>query len=389
MFDALHPATGPRPVSGQQDEHFSDWLRVQALPLWADRGWSDDTGFTERLDFGGNALDPGFKRLRLVARQSAVYSQARMFGLGDYKEIADKGWRWLLKHGWVPGQGWVARMDAHGQSIDDRFDLYDQAFGLFALACRMEATGDLSLIPMALEAMALIDKRLRCSDQPGWLSQDGSAQRDQNPHMHYLEALLRLRLTAPLAQVDDRIAEICDLALNRFFDGECGAIAEFFAADWRADPHRPRRFEPGHQFEWFTLLSQAEAQGFGPFPLRNQLFTFADTFGFDARVGLFVDGCDQTGQMSDGRFRLWPQCEAIRAMALAKSSAVTDDRLQNLLGKMHKIFIPAHLNGGWCDHIDEQMTPIVDYMPASSLYHLLESWSILTSRRDREGRAIC
>lgn len=34
------------------------------------------------------------------------------------------------------------------------------------------------------------------------------------------------------------------------------------------------------------------------------------------------------------------------------------------------IFAPSHLKGGWIDHVDARGEALVDYIPASSLYHI-------------------
>ena len=41
-----------------------------------------------------------------------------------------------------------------------------------------------------------------------------------------------------------------------------------------------------------------------------------------------------------------------------------------MAGALLDHFLDRPFAGGWVDHIDERRAPLVDYVPASSLYHL-------------------
>ena len=41
-----------------------------------------------------------------------------------------------------------------------------------------------------------------------------------------------------------------------------------------------------------------------------------------------------------------------------------------MVGVLLKNFLGRPIAGGWIDHLSEMRQPLVDYIPASSLYHL-------------------
>lgn len=359
--------------------HFDRWMQHHALPLWAANGTDPTTAFAERLTFDGRATEPGFRRFRVLARQSAVFSRAARMDPERYEKVSNQGWSTLIDRAWIPGWGWAAQLDDHGSVRDTTLDFYDQAFGLFATACRFEATGEPSLLDHAHECLKLIDIHLRGDGMPGWFSTRGSDLRDQNPHMHYLEALLHLHNLFPTQELAMRIDEILRLFEDRLLCNRVVSVLEHFSADWMPDPARPRQIEPGHQFEWYWLLHHAARQGFRVSDKAMHLFDAAHAIGFDPAIGLYVDRCDANGRPIEPRFRLWPQCEAIKACAVhrCRNAPQLQDHLAQLLTTTTRRFLEPVRPGLWIDRIDDTGAPLVDHVPASSLYHLFETWLAL------------
>ena len=59
------------------------WLREAAWPAWLANGIDRDRGgFFEALDLHGKTCTADFRRLRVVARQIYVFSEAHRAGLG-------------------------------------------------------------------------------------------------------------------------------------------------------------------------------------------------------------------------------------------------------------------------------------------------------------------
>ena len=81
--------------------------------------------------------------------------------------------------------------------------------------------------------------------------------------------------------------------------------------------------------------------------------------------------------LDDGRVhktsrRCWPHTEAIKAEVAA---AETGDeqaaaRAAQTIDRLLAVFLGRPVAGGWIDHVDANGAPIVDTMPASTLYHV-------------------
>jgi mannose-6-phosphate isomerase len=118
------------------------WLFEAALPIWwevgADRAHG---GFFDRIDQAGQAIS-GPKRARVQARQVFVYAQAGRLGWdGPWEAAVRHGLDFLLTKYRRPDGLFRKLVTGRGRSADEDYDLYDQAFALFALAAGYEALG--------------------------------------------------------------------------------------------------------------------------------------------------------------------------------------------------------------------------------------------------------
>ena len=119
------------------------WLFETALPFWAAIALDPNGfGFLEQLDLQGRPRDPGFKRLRTQARQVYVFCHAHLLGWDGALPIAEAGYGALLESE-ITGGGFPKALSVDGRVLDDTFDLYDQAFAIYAMAWWARATGDL------------------------------------------------------------------------------------------------------------------------------------------------------------------------------------------------------------------------------------------------------
>lgn len=355
---------------------FGRWLSEEALPWWRpDHGL---VPFAECRHVDGTPADVGYIRLRVVSRQVSVYAQAARRGLKTL-DLATRGWRGLVDLFWRLDHGWLSRIDSTGRAVADRFDLYDQAFALYACAhhAPLDSTGQ--AIDLAHQTVALIDQRLRVAGQPGWRSTTDAPGRDQNSHMHYLEALLALHDVAPSPAVAARVEELMTLAAERLIDHRTGALLEMFDDDWRPVHDARQSVEPGHHYEWVWLIAQAARRGFRSAIDPDALFGFAERHGWSESTGLIVDACDVRGRVTRPTHRLWPHCEAIRAAATRPSwqgRALAERAATCLLD----LFLDRPFPGGWTDRLDSRGQPVDGPVPATSLYHLWEAGLAAASR---------
>lgn len=271
--------------------------------------------------------------------------------------------------------GWVFAVHRNGAVADPRRDLYAHAFVLLAVASYVMATGKRDALAVADETLSFVERAMR-APAGGYvdaLPASGSG-RSQNPHMHLLEGLLWLWSASGEKRYLVRAEEIVDLFATRFFQAGPGALVEHFDADLAPAPGiRGRIVEPGHHFEWVWLLKRFELASGRRLPEVTQpLYAHADRFGY-AESGLIFDEVLVDGAPHTMSHRLWPMTEAIKAnlaMAVAgQSREQSQARAASLADRLAARFLTPQ--GGWIDRLDPTGAAATDFMPASSLYHLL------------------
>lgn len=371
----LHrPEMGAAGAAIPAAQAFVDWLCETALPFWASRRGPGVLPFAEQLDLDGEPNDLGHVRLRVAARQVAVYSQAAAAGIGWAEPIAERYWEFFARHYWSTISGWYAKVGGHGQAVDTDFALYDQAFAIYACGCRISVDTTSTPLAMTRRTLVLIDRRLKSAGVPGWSASFGKAGRCQNSHMHYLEALLALHEQAPSPFCAERIEHLCLVAAKHLFDRRHGVIVEQFDDNWT----RVRMaVEPGHLYEWVWLLERARAMGFACGVPTDALVDFANRYGWSA-TGLIRDSCLPDGTVLADRHRLWPHCEALRA-ATALAGEPTGRALAHIAAStiLDRFIAPSRFAGGWIERLDSAGKPTLAHVPASSLYHLWEAAAAL------------
>ena len=379
------------------------WWTDTVLPFWAETGVDHrHGGFVERLDAGGRPdATAGRKRLLVQARQVAVFSQAAMLcGAPWAQQTAASGIDHLCRHYWeaAPGRtGWVHSLTTDGAPADRSKTSYDLAFVLFALAWWYRASGDDTALGWIARTVDVLDDRFADAAHGGLHERvdgdDAKTPRRQNPHMHLLEAWLALfEATGDLAW-RDRAAALVELFLTHWFDAGNGSLGEYFTEDWRPAPgHAGRLREPGHHFEWVWLLHQyrrlsGDDRAAEP---AERLYRFAVRHGVAAmRDGAraTVDAVDRDGIMVRGDARLWPQTETVKAhltMHEKQRDPAAADQASGHLAMMFGRYLDLG-SPHWREHLDDGGRPIVDTMPATSLYHLsaMVSEAVRVLHRDR------
>ncbi|MDX7949990.1 AGE family epimerase/isomerase [Lichenihabitans sp. Uapishka_5] len=353
------------------------WLFDAAWPFWAQHGVDRlHGGFVEHLDLTGRDAGVGFKRMRSQTRQTFCFTQAALLGWEPGRAVADHGWAFLQTHGRRPDGGWVRRMGRDGGRLDETFDAYEVAFVLFLHAWRYRLTPEPALVEAAIGIVAMLDRHLGRPDQQGWLAQEGCATPlQQNPHMHLMEAAVELALATGDPRFATLTRRVADLALDRMIDPETGALREFFDATWQPLPgDEGRVVEPGHQFEWVWLLLRAEPvlgkAVAGPATL---LFDSAQRHGVHPETGLVYDRVDVDGRLLDPHHRLWAQTEALKA-CLAMLEHLGHDTRPRIAAcvdvLLDRYLHPAEPTGTWIDHLAADGAPMVDKIPATTLYHI-------------------
>ncbi len=264
--------------------------------------------------------------------------------------------------------------------LDPAADLYDLAFVLLALAWYARLTGEADPLSRADRLLDWLDGAMAhpaggyCNTlpaEPGW--------RQQNPHMHLLEALLALHETRADAGTARRASRLIELFRTRLLDRTTGTLGEYFTEDWSPAPGEDGdKVEPGHHYEWVWLSREADRLlGTDTGREREALHGFCARHGVDGGTGLVFDEMSRDGRVRRGSARLWVQTEALRAYTVMGDLPRIPGVVDNLLSR----HLAHPVAGAWTDQLDAAFRPASGAVPASSLYHIVTGFAALDHLR--------
>lgn len=347
---------------------YLDWITGSVLPFWAARGFDRQAGrFHERLDWTGQPMAVPHRAM-VQARQVFVFAHAAAHGWAeDGADMAERAIAALLRD-FARDEGdetsFAFAIDpASGTVCAGQRDAYAHAFILFALAALHRLNGDPKLLDTADRVIRFVERRLTDPQHGGLFDAlPAPHEKRQNPHMHLLEAYLLLARTAPGRGHEERAAALVSMFRRHFLQD--GVLIEYFRPDWSVA--RPL-WEPGHHFEWVWLLDEyAALTGERLQPEMDALYRTAVQQGV-AADGLAIDALAPDGTVLAASHRVWPHSEAIKAAATRGDQAFAEGMAAGLM----RHFLDRPFAGGWIDHVSAEGAPLVDYVPASTLYHLV------------------
>lgn len=355
-----------------------EWMFEAAFPLWAKNGVDPRHGFVEALDLSGAPIIVPTSRVRVQARQTYSFALAKSLGwdanLSD--ELVAYGVETLVTNCRRDDGLYGRIMSQTGGMSDGSAELYDTAFALLAFAWAAQA-GSAGAREAGENVSQAIEVYLK---RP--LAQGGYAEalpipsdRNQNPHMHLLEASLAEAEFLGGGAAERRIIEISQLMRNRFKTRK-GALRERFDARW--GPHKADHFEVGHQYEWAWLLHQIEGEG------ATEARNAADALYKQALALTGPNGelfLEHTldGVVLDDRQRCWGATEALKAH-LARyeaGDADAEDVAIACFDRLWAFHIEDAVEGGWLDCRNGADKVMSTDIPASTGYHIFLAFAEL------------
>lgn len=346
------------------------WLLTHAYPLWASAGFDADSGFQEKLDQKQGQAIPAPRRARVQPRQIYAFSVAAALGwTGPGQDLADRAMALYLAR-YRREDGLFRTLVAEdGAVLDDRADLYDQAFALFGLSC-----GGPAREPMAITLRDRLYDECRHANGGFMELPRGTLPLQSNPNMHLLEAALAWQAVGTDAGWATMADSIAELALARFIDGQTGALREFYDADWRpVEGLQGRILEPGHQLEWAWLLLRWGRSREDAVTAALRLIDIAENHGVDPVRGVAFNALLDDFSIQDHGARLWPQTERIKANALA-AMVTGEDKYWAQAARAADglaLYFKTAVQGLWWDKLAPDGTFADEPAPASSFYHIV------------------
>ncbi|MDE3832843.1 AGE family epimerase/isomerase [Sinorhizobium meliloti] len=361
---------------GAWRERVAHWLFEETLPLWSTAGVDErHGGFHEALSFEAAPLMKP-KRMRTMARQVYAFSVAKLRGWdGDADGLIAHGIAFMEK-GRTQRGGWARVLQEDGTIADACEDAYDHACVLLMLAHAYQA-GNPDALRLGQETFAFLDEHLEDDRLTGFLeTSDGTELRRSNPHMHLLEAFLAWYAATGERGYLRRAARIIDLFRSHFFDTESWTLGEYFDEAWNpAVGPKGQWTEPGHHFEWASLLVEfaAKSRQTDLIAFARKLYASAIATGLNRSTGLAYGAVSRAALPLDLISRSWPQAEAVKAALALEGTGGPDlkPEIEARVGRLFRWHIDPAPLGMWIDRVDEKGSAVATEVPASIFYHLV------------------
>lgn len=354
------------------------WALDHAFPIWWEVG-ADKAGggFFEKIALDGTPVEAP-RRARVQPRQIYSYAVAGLLGWdGPWKQALEHGLDFYLSKYRRPDGFMRTLVASDGSPLDDKVDLYDQAFGLFGLAMASSVLPERTDLPaLAISLREALYAQLKHPVAGFEESNPRTLPLLSNPHMHLFEASLAWVETGGDDQWRAMADEIAELALAKFIDPKSGGLREYYDGDWNPAPGVDGRIiEPGHQFEWAWLLLRwgrlAGREDAVAAALR--MIAIGDGPGVDPARGVAIFSLLDDMSVHDDVARLWAQTERIKAGVLA-ALTTADERwwttaAEGAEGLIKYFDVPVR--GLWRDKLQADGTFVDEAAPASSFYHIV------------------
>lgn len=362
------------------------WLKDRSLPFWAEHGVSDEGGFYERLDLGGDGVRGVESRVRVQARQTFCFALAG--SLGWRPDVAGELVAFgvnVLTEQCRRDDGLYGRMVRLGSGLsDDAVELYDCAFVLLAYATAWKAFRNDAALAAGKRLTAAIDAQLaRPSDEGGYKERLPAPQRrEQNPHMHLCEASLAWFEATGDASALARADRLAAFVRHVFFDAPRGLLKEF------SGPDSENHIEVGHYYEWVWILEKLDRlSGRAPAPFILELYNAGEKLSSGHAVIPLSQHLD--GSVKDPRQRTWIVTELLKAH-LAIARAFPDAGASGAVVGAVDCLFRDHLcegapQGAWIDARAADGAPAVKDITAATGYHVYLAMADLMSTAARSA----
>lgn len=341
-------------------EHFDGVI----LPMWMGQGFNHAIGLPyESLDAAtGAPLAPERYRAMACARQLYVFALTPGAAAGQHADRLFESLRRVFRdeaHG-----GWRYSVDADARPLDETQDLYTHAFVVLACATYFQRSRHADARKLMLATASTIEARFKTRDglYHAALGSDLSqALRPpaQNPMMHLTEAYLAAAQVAEPAQFALHLRGLAQGISQFFVHAPTQCISEALQGT------AGNRLEPGHQFEWLSLVHGA-TEVFDGLDLVESLpraVQWSRKHGVDAGGPGVLASLDESGAVIDDTRRIWAQTEYLRALAVLGDWPALAAGLASFRARfLHP--------GGWHECLDGGGAVVRTDMPSTSPYHL-------------------
>lgn len=334
-------------------------------------------GFHERLDKELNPIDLP-RRLLSQCRMLNVYSLGFTQNpeRAHYLEKINESFEFIKKNYFKPSVGgFIFSIHHDNKSESLHYDLYAHSFVILSFANYFKASKNLEALTLSRTCLYFILEQFSFKDGNGFyealdenLTPIKSIRR-QNPHMHLLEACLEMHNTSKDDAYKIVAKDISNLFFDYFFDAKTQTLGEFFEDDLSPHLQKGSQIETGHHGEWVWLLSSykkiIKSNDKRLDETIKYLMDFVINKGVDFDKGGVFNIHERDGTILDHNKRIWTIFETYRACMIMGDKKTA----QFCLNTICEHYIDTQ-TGWWHELVDEALSPISDFYPATTPYHI-------------------
>jgi cellobiose epimerase len=243
--------------------------------------------------------------------------------------IATRAFEYIVQHFVDHEYGGVYwSVDAQGNMLDGRKQIYGQAFCLYSLAEYYKATGGGLALHLAKDLYTYIELYSLDKEKEGYIEaftrewspigdvrlseKDNNEKKTMNTHLHIIEAYANLYMVWPDATLRERIASLLEVFDRHFINKENYHLHLFLDENWDI---RSSLISYGHGIEAAWLLLQcAETTGYrlyiDHYKKLSILLADAAAEGLDKDGGLWYEYEPAHDRLVKEKHS-WPQAEAM------------------------------------------------------------------------------
>jgi mannobiose 2-epimerase len=305
-------------------------LDENIIPFWAKRTIDDRGGFIGRMTNNGVIDAKAPKGLILNTRLLWTFSALYVFQKkSEHLVLAQRAYDYLMEHFWDGEHGgmfWT--VDWQGRPLEDKKQIYGQAFAIYALSEYYRASGRMDALDRAKVIFDLIERYARDKKYKGYFESydrdwkmakdqqlsavDMAEKKSMNTHLHMLEALANLYDVWKDALLGQRLEELVDILADRIVHPDGTHCQLFFDELWRP---KTERVSFGHDIETSWLLYK-DAQILNKprllekiRPVGLKLAEAVYDHGLDNKKSLFYEA--EPSGVSNSEKHWWVQVEAV------------------------------------------------------------------------------
>ncbi len=248
-------------------------LTDNILPFWMEKMTdSGRGGFYGRIDGGDTLHADAPKGAILNARILWTFSAAyRILRRPEYLDTATRAKRYIIDRFYDNDFGGVYwSLDADGNPLDTKKQIYAQGFAIYGLSEYARATGDDEALDYAIRLFCLIEEHSFDRGRNGYVEafmrdwsvigdmrlsdKDENASKTMNTHLHILEPYANLYRVWKDARLERQLRNMIGLFTDKIMNRETSHLDLFFDDDWHT---RGDIASYGHDIEASWLIHEA------------------------------------------------------------------------------------------------------------------------------------